>query len=156
MIYSNNAECGEIFSQQSFFQPYRSRFFRSRWWHLQYVRRTDITLEEQSDDIVDSGERSDSTFSSKFFRVPHTHRRVINIVPALRAKLLYFYCHYCHHCPIRVVNLPCTRCTKALYDRKGWQFRGYNRHFQQRKLADLTVVESISHSVSRHFYDSSK
>ena len=27
MIYSNNAECGEIFSQQSFFQPYRSKNF---------------------------------------------------------------------------------------------------------------------------------
>ena len=29
MIYSNNAECGEIFSQQSFFQPYRSKNFDS-------------------------------------------------------------------------------------------------------------------------------
>ena len=27
MIYSNNAECGEIFSQQSFFQPYRGYDF---------------------------------------------------------------------------------------------------------------------------------
>ena len=49
--------------------------------------------------------------------------------------------------------MPCTRCTKALYDRKRWLFRRYNRHLHQRDLADLTVVESISDSVSRHFYD---
>ena len=54
---------------------------------------------------------------------------------------------------LKVVKMPCTRCINALYDGKRRLFRGYNRHLHQRDLADLTVVESISDSVSRHFYD---
>lgn len=89
----------------------------------------------------------------KISRVPRTHRRVFILYLRYARKKLHFYCHFCHHCPIRVVKMPCTRCTKALYDRKRWLFRRYNRHLHQRDLADLTVVESISDSVSRHFYD---
>ena len=90
----------------------------------------------------------------KLSRVPRTHRRVFNIVPAVRAKKVIFLLSLLSPLSLlKVVMMPCTRYTNALYDGKRWLFRGYNRHLHQRDLAHLTVVESISVCVSRHFYD---